>query len=162
MKKTVFALIALVVLAGFTVSFNYTGNKMSSFAWLLGSWTMKKSNGGAIMETWVRRNDSTFSGEGLSISMTGRSTVKEKLQLVYRSGKYYYIATVADQNNNQPVKFAITSHSDKGFVAENPEHDFPRRIAYTLAGPDSIHVVIDGGLSLPGKKSDFYFTRYKN
>lgn len=162
MKKIIFAVAVLFLLAGFSVLSNPDSNKMSAFSWLLGSWTMKKSNGGALMETWVQRNDSTFSGEGLSISMTGRSTVKEKLQLVYRSGKYYYITTVADQNNNQPVKFALTSHSDKGFVAENPEHDFPKRIMYNLIGRDSIHAVIDGGPSLPDKKTSFYFTRYKN
>jgi hypothetical protein len=137
-------------------------NKMQSFKWLEGSWVMKKKNGGHIMENWHAYNDSTMLGESLGFSISGQSNVLEKLKLSYQSGTYYYISRVSGQNNNQEVAFKITSHSEKGFVAEKSDHDFPKRITYELVTKDSIHAFIDGGLAMPGKKSDFYYSRYKN
>jgi hypothetical protein len=137
-------------------------SKIDSFKWLVGSWTMKKKNGSSIMENWQHLNDSTLGGESLNFSMTGQSKVLENLTLAYQSGTYYYISKVNGQNNNESVKFKITSHSEKEFVAENPEHDFPKRITYQLINKDSIHAFIDGGPAMPDKKSDFYYSRYKN
>jgi len=123
---------------------------------------MKKKNGGSIMESWYSRNDSTMLGESLDFSVTGRSTVLENLKLAYKGGSYYYKSTVNGQNNNQEVAFKITSHSENKFVAEKPDHDFPKRITYELISKDSLHAFIDGGPSMPGKRSDFYYSRYKN
>ncbi len=131
------------------------------FEWLKGTWMTKKKNGGAIMETWIISNDSTLNGESLFIAATGSSKVLESLELSYRKEEYYYTSTVKGQNNNQAVSFKITSYSETGFVAENPEHDFPKRITYELIGKDSIHAFIDGGPDMPDKKSDFYYSRYK-
>jgi hypothetical protein len=143
----------------------FTGNsenKMQSFKWLEGSWVMKKKNGGAIMESWFPHNDSTLIGESMSFSVTGHSKVLENLELAYKSGAYYYISKVNGQNNNQEVSFKITSFSEKGFVAEKPDHDFPKRITYHLINKDSIHAFIDGGPAMADKRSDFYYSRYKN
>ena len=137
------------------------GNKMEKFDWLKGSWTMKMKRG-TIMESWHPYNDSMMLGESIMVSLTGQSNVLENLKLSYQSGTYYYISKVKGQNNEQEVKFRITSHSENGFVAENPEHDFPKRITYQLVNKDSIHAFIDGGPSMPDKKSDFYFSRMKD
>jgi hypothetical protein len=161
MKKVITVLIAFIIVTGFRLPGNDKKNKMSSFEWIIGSWTMQKRNGGAIMENWMQGNDSTLSGESLNFSVTGQFKVTETLQLVFRNGVYYYISTVKGQNNEQPVKFKITSHSENRFVAENPEHDFPKRITYNQVSMDSIHAFIDGGPSMPEKKSDFYYSRYK-
>lgn len=113
------------------------------------------------METWIISNDSTLNGESLNMSATGISKVMESLELAYRKGEYYYISTVKGQNNNQAISFRITTYSESGFVAENLEHDFPKRITYRLIGKDSIHAFIDGGASMPEKKTDFYYSRTK-
>ena len=137
-------------------------NKMENFKWLEGSWVMKKKNGGSIMENWSVKNDSTMLGESMSFSTTGQSKVLENLRLTYQSGSYYYNSKVNGQNDGKEVAFKITSHSEKKFVAEKPDHDFPKRITYELITKDSIHAFIDGGPSMPDKKSDFYYSRYKN
>lgn len=139
----------------------HSKNSIKKFDWLKGTWMMKKKNGGVIMENWLVSNDSTLSGESLNFSVTGASRVTETLQLVFRNNTYYYISTVKDQNNNQPVAFTITSYSENGFVAENLMHDFPKRIIYQLINKDSIHAFIDGGPAMPDKKSDFYYSRIK-
>ena len=162
MRKIFFPVILLIIITSFAVDSKLSENKMNSFKWLVDTWMMMKKNGGAIMENWIQLNDSTLGGESLNFSATGQSRVTETLQLVYRGNIFYYISTVKGQNDNQPVKFRITSHSENGFVAENPEHDFPKRITYQLLSKDSIHAFIDGGPAMPDKKSDFYYSRYKN
>lgn len=159
MKYSCFFFVASFVLISFAAK--NSEKAIKQFDWLKGSWTMKKKNVGAIMENWQGSNDSTLTGESLNFSATGTSRVMETLQLVSRGRSYYYISTVKDQNNNQPVTFTITSHSEKGFVAENPEHDFPKRITYILINKDSIHAFIDGGPSMPDKKVNFYYSKYK-
>lgn len=117
---------------------------------------------GIITEKWAVANDSTLAGESFMTRADGTEIPLEKIELAYRSGYYYYIPTVKNQNGEQPVQFKITSHSETGFVAENPQHDFPKRISYTLVNADSIHAVIDDGAATPVKKSNFYYSRKKS
>ena len=161
MIKIIIPAFVLIILSGFVIRPDIAENKMKSFNWLEGSWTMKTKRG-SIMETWLPLNDSTIGGESMSFSLTGQSKVLENLTLAYRDNAYYYISKVNGQNNNEAVRFKITSHSENGFVAENPGHDFPKRITYKMINKDSVHAFIDGGPSLPDKKSDFYYSRYKN
>lgn len=161
MKKIFFIAVSIIIITGFVSDNSRYENNMESFKWMIGTWKMNTSRG-AIMETWISYNDSSLAGESLNFSSTGQSKVLENLELTYRGKEYFYISRVSDQNNNQAVKFKITSHSEKGFAAENPGHDFPKRITYRLLTKDSIHAFIDGGPAMPEKKSDFYYSRYKN
>jgi hypothetical protein len=158
MKYSCFLFVASFVLISFAAK--HSEKSIKQFDWLKGSWTMKKKNGGAVMENWQGSNDSTLTGESLNFSVTGASRVMETLQLVLRKGTYYYISAVKDQNNSQPVTFTIISNIENGFVAENPEHDFPKRITYNLINKDSSHAFIDGGTSMPDKKVNFYYSKY--
>lgn len=157
MKNALFAIVVVLFLS-FTVN---KEKNVSPFRWLEGSWTMKVKRG-MITETWQANNDSSLLGISKMITLAGDERVMENLELMYTAGNFYYVSTVCGQNNNQPVSFVITSYSEKSFVAENPEHDFPRRIGYTLVNKDSIHAFIDGGPAMPDKKSDFYYSRTKN
>lgn len=156
-KSFIIPAVCLVMLA-FVVK---SEHNMKQFEWLKGSWTMKTKKG-TIMESWHGGNDSTLLGESLLISVTGQSKVVENLRLSYEGGTYYYISKVNGQNSGEEIKFKLTSYTEKGFVAENPNHDFPKRIIYDLIGKDSIHAYIDGGVAAPDKRSDFYYSRMKN
>lgn len=134
-------------------------NKMQSFKWLIGSWTMKTGRG-AIMENWIQLNDSTIGGESIFIKNTGGTEQREKLRFIYSNEEYYYCVVFLGQNNNEEVKFRITSFADSGFVSENMLHDFPRRIIYKLVNKDTIHAVVDDG-EIPKKKFDFFYSRHK-
>ena len=160
MKKIIVSFIVIFLLAAFATKTNE--RSIQSFKWLEGSWVMKKKNGSSIMESWHPQNDSTMLGESLGLSATGQSKVLENLTLAYKNGAYYYISKVNGQNNGEAISFKLTSHSEKGFVAEKPDHDFPKRITYELVNKDSIHAFIDDGPANPNKKSDFYYSRYKN
>jgi Domain of unknown function (DUF6265) len=160
MKKIPVPVFAILIVLLFTAAANKSS--VTKLDWLKGSWIMKKKNGGVVMESWQQFNDSTLTGESLNFSASGHSTVMETLQLVYRNHVYHYISTVKGQNNNEPVAFTVTALSENSFMAENPEHDFPKRISYRLVTKDSIHAFIDGGPAMPEKKINFYYSRYKN
>ncbi len=160
LKKKLTAL--FVCTAMLLMAFAGYNNTVKKFEWLKGSWIMKKKNGSAIMENWQQLNDSTLAGESLNFSVTGMSSVSENMQITFRNNRYSFVSIVNGQNNNEPVSFTISSFTDSSFTAENPEHDFPKRIVYRLINKDSIHAFIDGGLQMPDKKINFYYSRYKN
>jgi hypothetical protein len=158
-KKVVPALPAFVLLL---VLGSFKNVTQKNFEWLKGSWIMKKKNGSAIMENWQQLNDSTLAGESMNFSVTGMSSVSENMQITFRNNSYNFVSIVNGQNNNEPVSFGITAYSENGFTAENPAHDFPKRIVYQLINKDSIYAFIDGGITAPDKKVNFYYSRYKN
>ena len=159
MNKRSAALLLLITSICFSAGEKHT-SKLNSFSWLLGSWQMQKKSG-VITESWKQSNDSTMDGNSYLIKPTGEKMLLENVQLVYRGQQFFYIPTTANQNNQQPVSFTITSHSNENFTAENPAHDFPKRIVYTMINRDSLHAVIDGGPDMPKKKSTFYYSRQK-
>lgn len=127
------------------------------FGWLNGSWAMKESDG-TVTEQWKQVNDSLM--EGSSDFIKGDSVIPfEKIRMFRRGNEFYYEAKAAGQNNEKPVEFKLSSFSDSGFVAENPQHDFPKRITYRLVNKDSIHAFVDGGPAMPDKRSDFYYSK---
>lgn len=129
------------------------------FSWLNGQWAMSEKEG-TITEEWKSVNDSLM--EGKSDFVKGDSVIPfETIRIFRKDTVFYYEVKAAGQNNEQPVVFKFTSFSDTGFVAENPQHDFPKRISYTLVNKDSIHAFVDGGAAMPGKRSDFYYSRKK-
>lgn len=128
--------------------------------WLNGSWAMKTDDG-TVTEQWKPVNDSLM--EGSSDFVKGDSVIPfETIRIFIRDTSFYYEAKAVGQNNEQPVEFKLSSFSDTGFVAENPQHDFPKRITYRLINKDSVHAFVDGGPQQPDKKSDFYYSRTKN
>ena len=133
---------------------------MEPFKWLLGDWQMERKSG-IMTESWQRVNDSSFEGKSYMTSKEGAQKVLEEMQLVYRKSVYHFISAVPGQNKELPVSFSINDFSDNHFVAENPAHDFPRRIKYEQIKQDSLHAWIDGGLSNAEQRVDFYFSRKK-
>lgn len=133
-------------------------SKPNQFSWLTGNWQMQKKSG-LLTESWKQRNDSTLDGESYLTKTTGEKMLLERILFVRREGQYFYIPTTTNQNNQQPVSFTVTSYSNSGFTAENPAHDFPKRIIYTLINKDSLQAIIDGGPAMPEKKSIFHYSR---
>lgn len=161
MKKNSIVFLLLISVCSFVTDTALLNGSVKSFHWLKGSWQMQTRRG-IIIEKWAVVNDSTLAGESIMTGTDGTEIPLEKIELAFRNGSYYYIPTVKNQNGEQPVEFKITSHSETGFVAENPQHDFPKRISYTLVNKDSIHAVIDDGAATPVKKSNFYYSRKKD
>jgi hypothetical protein len=136
-----------------------TAVTVNGFQWLAGKWVMQEKEG-STTEEWQVMNDSLMTGR--SDFVKGDSIIPFETIKIFVSGKSFsYEAKAAGQNNELPVAFQITSFSDSGFVAENAQHDFPKRISYRKINQDSIHAFIDGGVSAPERRADFYYSRIK-
>lgn len=125
------------------------------FGWLCGTWKMKNKN---VFETWkVSPDDKSL--EGFSFQTKGVDTTgMERIRLVFEQDAFYYIPDVA--GDQSAVKFMITTYTTDSFVAENPQHDFPKIIRYHLIrkeNKDFIEASIEGN----GKVIPYSFERLK-
>jgi hypothetical protein len=121
---------------------------LSDYQWLLGKWERTNNRPGQITyETWTKESDTKFISLGWT--MRGKDTVvAEKVTLTIRGNDIYYIADVSD--NTAAVSFKVIQRSSHNFVAANPEHDFPKQIAYTKNEGNMMTAVISGdGREIP-------------
>jgi len=133
---------------------------MQPYRWMEGSWQSQRKSG-TMVESWLTVDDSSMAGRSVLHRPDGSSQLFENVELVYRDNAYRYVVTSPDENGGNRVSFRITSFTDSGFTAENPLHDFPKRIIYRNIPPDSIHASIDGGPGQPGERVEFPFSRKK-
>jgi hypothetical protein len=103
---------------------------LASLTWLAGNWTGRQG-AATIEERWTP----AAGGAMLAVSRTvsnGRMVAFEFLRIVERNGSLVYIA---QPNGRPPTEFGLTRLTASEVVFENPAHDFPKMITYTL-GPD--------------------------
>ena len=116
--------------------------KIKAANWLLGNWE-NVSNDGKLSENWVKINDSTFEGQSLFIK--NKDTLHfESINLQQKGEVLTYSATVKGQNNDEAVPFKLTISNEKEMTFENPKHDYPQKISYTLVTPDNLVAKISG------------------
>ena len=128
-------------------------------SWLIGNWKGTSAEGICI-EQWQFRNDTTYIGEGYFIR--GRDTLsQESLRLVQMGERLWYVPTVKNQNHGKPVPFKLTMARPHELLFENPTHDFPQKIAYTLHGNDSLEAVISGTVNGKEKSERFSMQRQR-
>ena len=131
--------------------------KLDSSSWLLGSWT-DSSKMGKATETWHKENDSTYKAESFIVSQ--KDTIfYEQVKLEQRNNDIYYIAKTKGQNDNEAVSFKLRSKNAEALIFENPQHDFPTKIAYTKIGSDSLYAEISGLAKGQERKVGFPFKK---
>jgi len=109
---------------------------------LVGTWSMRTPQS-VIIEQWQRVNDTTLQGHTWRI--VGKdSSLQETMQLVRTGNDIYYIPVIRDQNNGQPVPFKLRVLKLVGFIAENPAHDFPKKITYRFKDEDHLDARVEG------------------
>jgi len=117
-------------------------NEIVKANWLIGQWG-SISEEGSVSESWEKMNDSTYAG--ISYFIIGNDTVSyETISLEQRNNNLFYIPTVNEQNESKPVTFALTRATTEQLIFENPSHDFPQKISYTLVNKDSVLAEISG------------------
>ncbi|MCE3259412.1 MAG: hypothetical protein K0S12_1053 [Bacteroidetes bacterium] len=125
--------------------------------WLAGTWQFNSSDG-TFFEIWKKENDSLLTGNGYFIK--GKDTLfSEKLELQQKGSDLFYVATVPDQNNGQPVPFRFMEFNKGEYNFVNTEHDFPQRIIYKNPQPDFLCVRIEGTQQGKLRKEDFNFLK---
>ena len=140
-QKTTLILLLLVI-----VSCKNSGSnekeKIKAANWLLGNWE-NVSKDGKLSENWIKTNDSTFQAQSLFIKE--KDTLHfESINLQQKGEELTYSATVKGQNNDEPVAFKLTKATEKEMTFENPKHDYPQKISYTLVTPDNLVAKISG------------------
>ncbi len=130
---------------------------LAGMHWLLGAW---RAEGEQVFtdESWTQVSPSTFEGRGeATVKASGEKQGLETLRLVEMSGGIYYIAKVG--HNALPIAFQAIHCSDDSAVFENPQHDFPKRLAYRRKGADGLVVEVSDGAA---KGFALEFTRREN
>jgi len=149
MKKILFLFLSLFALeAG--------AQKSDALKWVCGTWVLK-TNRGDMVEKWVAINDSTFRGKSMTVKAPGDSTTQETIELQWRNKIWLYVPTVQGQNNNRPVVFPIIFLGREEFIGQNPNHDFPQRIAYRRV-KNQLFASIEGSRNGKYSKINFDFT----
>jgi len=125
------------------------------FEWLIGTWKLKDKN---IYEEWrVGPDGKTL--EGISYRIKEGDTLGlEKFRFTFDGKSYHYMPDVEGPQGE--VDFKITRYDAISFVAENPQHDFPKLIRYKYVrrnDADCIDAAIEGG----GKVISYYYEKVK-
>lgn len=112
-------------------------------SWLLGEW-LAQDESKVITESWREVSPETFEGSGETRSiLDGKILDAEMLRLVRMADAVFYVAKVA--HNPWPVPFRLVECPPHRLVFENPSHDFPRRLEYTLATDGVLTVAVSDG-----------------
>ena len=113
--------------------------QVKGFDWLVGTWQEK---GKPNFEVWQRVGNE-LRAESFELKPNEIKTVTEKIRLIKRGSDFFYIPDVP--HNGKPIEFKITSFDKNGFVAENPQHDFPKKISYRKINETELQATISGG-----------------
>lgn len=137
------------ILSTLLISFAIMVNAQSqqNFKWLIGSWKNENPRPDTMSkEIWSKQSDGSLIG--LGITMKGKDTVfVERLRIIVKNDKFYFVAEVSQ--NKEPTFFEITQQDDAGFTAENPAHDFPKKIVYRKEGDLLIATTSGDGKEIP-------------
>jgi hypothetical protein len=127
-------------------------NDLDKLSWLAGKWNRTNAKTGRSgYEVWKKISKTEWIGKG--VTMKGTDTLfVEKLKLISREGNIYYVADVPQ--NKSEVLFKFAELSEHGFVCENPQHDFPKKMVYSLEG-NKLKAIISGD----GKIMEYLFEK---
>ena len=103
-------------------------------------------------EEWKKSTGTELLGQG--ITREGKDTVSTgKIKLVVKDRHIFYVAMPSE--NKKPTYFRLTAITEKSFVCENPDHDFPKKIVYELTEHNKLKATISGD----GKSINYIFER---
>ena len=156
MKKRI-GIILIIILASCQNKSEKKFDKLEEMNWLVGNWEQKLPDG-ILTETWTKENDSMLSG--VSYFINAKDTIHfESIKLEQKKQELNYGSTVIGQNNDECVDFKLTSATENIYVFENPEHDYPQKIAYKKVSSDRLIAIISG--KMQGKQSQESFPMKK-
>lgn len=107
-----------------------------TFDWIVGHWCTQDSVT-VTEEIWLPKYGQTLLGMGRT--RNANSTVSfEYLRITGDIGE---ISLVAQPGGRPPTHFLLTRSTENSATFENPEHDFPQRIAYERRGQNLLATV---------------------
>lgn len=116
-------------------------NKNEVFEQLVGTW---KIDGKNEFERWSKNQDGTFNS--VMFSVIGTDTNFSEVARIYKNSEnWFFETTVKNQNNEKPVVFKAIQLDDAEVTFENPTHDFPKVINYSLVSSSKLAAFISSG-----------------
>ena len=140
----------LILSFSFLVSSTVLFGQQNEFGWLIGTWQETKYS----FEIWKSEGNFLSASAYQIDHQTGKQIVSEEIKLIKKGDDFYYVPDVAGPQG--PVEFKITSFDKNSFVAENPEHDFPKKITYKRTGE-----LLEAAISGESKSLHFTFKKIK-
>jgi Domain of unknown function (DUF6265) len=139
MNKIAYLILAL---AFFSCQKSKDVSRIEGQDWILGQWE-NKSEGGLLMERWVKVNDSIFNGESYFIKE--KDTLhSEKMHLKQQGENLIYVSTIKGQNEDKAVTFEQNTEIENQLVFENPSNLYPRKLSYKSSGKNQITIQVSG------------------
>lgn len=151
----------LLIVSFLLLSFSYpkTDNKniMKTLSIIKGSWQMQTRKG-SIIEEWDFGKHNNYIGK--SFKTTYNDTIlMENLEIKIIGKSIYYIASVLDQNNQNPIYFKLIKFNNNTYTFENKKHDYPQQITYNFVTNDSLIATISGSKNNKILSSKFIYNR---
>ena len=122
--------------------------------WLAGCWE-RSSATGSMEEQWMAPRAGIMLGMGRVIR-DGAVVAHEAMRIEQRGDTLVFVANPSGQAQ---AEFTATTIERDAVVFENPEHDFPQRVAYRHAAGDSLHARIEGTMDGSERGIDFRMGR---
>jgi len=130
-------------------------DSVHDLAWLAGCWASVGGEAGSG-EQWMAPAGGTLLGMN-RVVLEGKTVAYEFLQIRELEGGG--IEFVARPSGQTGASFGMVKGSASKVVFENPDHDFPQRVIYRLAGDDQLVGRIEGETEDGLKAVDFPMKR---
>jgi len=103
-----------------------------NFDWLLGNWKRINDKAGKqTYENWIKISESSY--QGLGYTMQESDTIwKETISLSRANNGWVF--GVKGEDESEPIIFKLTEIVKDGFICENKENEFPKKIKYSKSG----------------------------
>ncbi|RKE94789.1 DUF6265 family protein [Ichthyenterobacterium magnum] len=151
MKRQIFKSLLLII---FFIVDSSAQSNIEQTHFLIGTWKVENKN---IYENWTQ-NSNTLIGKSYSLN-NNEKIVSETLSITSTNKTIIYTATVINQNNGKGVDFKLNNTIKDKFSFENLNHDFPKKIQYTILNKSELFVEVLGennqGFSYKMIKQDF-------
>lgn len=146
---------SLWVLSGLAVDSPVAKPTLTTISWLAGAWASDQ-HGRQTTEQWMVPAGGTMLGMSRTIAQ-GRTVEYEFLLLrVEANGEISYVAKPSGQAE---AVFKLIHASATTVVFENPQHDFPQRISYTLHDGGKLTAAIEGTKNGKTRRVEYRYQR---
>jgi Domain of unknown function (DUF6265) len=126
----------------------------AALKWMAGCWEYR-ANRLVVTEQWSVPRAGVMLGAGQTTR--GDSTIEyEHTRIFERGGKLVFSAQPSGQ---APAEFVADSVRGLSVMFSNPAHDFPQRVIYRNAGPDSLLARVEGQRGGQIRGVDFSYRR---
>ncbi|WP_269532148.1 DUF6265 family protein [Chitinimonas sp. BJYL2] len=130
--------------------------KAEELAWLAGCWRQSAAESGSV-EVWTLPAAGTLLGVSRTVRQ-GQLREFEFMRIHTLNDALHY---TAQPSGRDETHFKLISGHAKALVFENPHHDFPQRVLYTLQADGGLLARIEGSLQGKPRARDFPMQRVK-